>query len=45
MSAPTAAPVRPRPVVRRARPMNEYWDVFSASWRTRPVVPTPRRGD
>ena len=42
MSAP--APVRPRPIVRR-RPMNEYWDVFSASWRTRPVVPTPRSGD
>ena len=44
MSAP-AAPVRPQPVVRRTRPMNEYWDVFSASWRTRPVIPTPRTGD
>ena len=43
MSVPS--PVRPQPVLRRTRPMNEYLDVFSASWRTRPVVPTPRTGD
>ena len=45
MSAPTA-PVRPQPVRHRTRPTTEYWDVFTASWRTRgPVVPEPRRGE
>ena len=44
MSAPTA-PVRHQQGARRVRPMTEYWDVFSASWRTRSVVPTPRSGD
>jgi hypothetical protein len=30
----------------RSRPTTEYWDVFTASWRTRgPVIPAPRSED
>lgn len=38
---------RPAPAgtPRPSHPRSEYWDVFSASWRTRgPVVPAPRTG-
>jgi hypothetical protein len=45
MTAPTAA-TRPRPVQHRSRPLTEYWDVFTASWRRNtPTVPQPRSGD
>jgi hypothetical protein len=30
---------------RRTRPMNQYWDVTTATWRTVSVIPTPRIGD
>ena len=30
---------------RRTRPLTQYWDYRTASWRTRDPVPAPRRGD
>jgi hypothetical protein len=30
---------------RRTRPLTEYWDYRTASWRTRDPIPVPRRGD
>ena len=30
---------------RGSRPRSEYWDVETARWTSRPVVPGPRRGD
>ena len=30
---------------RGARPRTEYWDVATASWRSRGPVPAPRSGD
>ena len=30
---------------RGSRPRSEYWDVETARWTTRPVVPGPRQGD
>jgi hypothetical protein len=45
MTAPATRPSA-QPRRRRTHPPTEYWDVFTASWRTRPpVVPVPRRGD
>ena len=31
--------------VRVSRPRTEYWDVETARWTSRPVVPAPRQGD
>ncbi len=30
---------------RSIRPRSEYWDVETARWTSRPVVPAPRQGD
>ena len=30
---------------RGPRPRSQYWDVETARWVTRPIVPGPRRGD
>jgi len=38
---PTTAPVQRR----RTRPLTEYWDFRTASWRTAGPVPVPRKGD
>jgi hypothetical protein len=42
----TTTPVvqEPRPA-RRTRPLTEYWDYRTASWRTASPVPVPRRGE
>ncbi len=43
-SNPAPAPVEPVRH-RRTRPLTEYWDYRTASWRTRDPIPAPRRGD
>ena len=49
--APAPAPVArypwPEPwrSFRGARPRTEYWDVVTASWRSRGPLPRPRPGD
>jgi hypothetical protein len=50
MSAPVvpspATEARPASPRRPDRHRDEYWDVFTASWRrATPVVPRPRLGD
>jgi hypothetical protein len=40
-TTPAPAPVQRR----RSRPLTEYWDFRTASWRTAAPVPVPRTGD
>ena len=40
-----AAWVEPWLHSRSTRPRSEYWDVESARWTSRPLVPAPRMGD
>ncbi len=40
-----AAWVEPWLHARGSRPRSEYWDVETARWTSRPVVPGPRQGD
>lgn len=42
----TVAPAQePGRRARRTRPLTEYWDCRTASWRTASPVPAPRRGE
>ncbi len=43
-TAPAQVTARPDHAPRRARPLTEYWDFRTASWRTHQPVPMPRRG-
>jgi hypothetical protein len=40
-----AAWIEPWLHARGSRPRAEYWDVETARWTARPVVPAPRQGD
>lgn len=42
-TAPAQVPARPAQPPRRSRPLTEYWDFRTASWRTRDPIPVPRR--
>jgi hypothetical protein len=42
VGSPASGPGLPQ---RRSRPLNQYWDVMTATWRTVAVIPAPRQGD
>ena len=45
MSTIEATPATAPAQRRRSRPLTEYWDFRTASWRTAGPIPVPRRGD